>query len=236
LSEVESRSPVEALGPAPNATPNDVDLVRFEPPWLVHSLLDCDRVFVTRTSRRPTMSAENLRELLIEQMKDIYDAEQRITKALPKMVKAADSDELRQALEGHLRETQEQVRRLEQAFEIFDESPKRKECKAMVGLLAEGAELMDEDNPPDVMDASLIAAAQKVEHYEIATYGCLRTWADLLGEDEAVRLFQLTLDEEGDTDKKLTDIAQSLNVEAMAGESEEEEKVPVRVTKRNTRS
>ena len=183
------------------------------------------------------MSADNLRELLVDNMKDVYDAEHRITKALPKMAKATDSSQLRMAFETHLRETEEQIRRLEQAFDLIDETAKKKECKAMVGLLEEGEEAMDQDDP-NVRDAAMIAAAQKVEHYEMAAYGCLRTWAELLGEDEAVRLFQTTLDEEGETDKKLTALAQSLNVEAMEGEGEDEdgEQVPVRAHKRNPRS
>jgi len=190
------------------------------------------------------MSASNLRELLIEELKDIYDAEQRITKALPKMAKAADSQELKTAFQEHLRQTEQQIKRLEQVFDELDEPAKRKECKAMVGLLEEGEELMDEeDNPSDVLDAGLITAAQKVEHYEMAAYGSLRTWADLLGESKVVNLLQTTLDEEGDTDKKLTEIAQSLNIEAIQGEDEDMgmseemgEEVPVRATKRNTRS
>jgi ferritin-like metal-binding protein YciE len=180
------------------------------------------------------MSAENLRELLIENMKDVYDAEHRIAKALPKMAKAADSSQLRTAFETHLEETKRQITRLEQAFDILDESAKKKECKATVGLLEEGEEAMEEEDP-NVRDAALICAAQKVEHYEMAAYGCLRTWAELIGEDEASRLFQTTLDEEGETDKKLTSISQSLNVEAVEGDTEEGEKVPVRAQRRNTR-
>jgi len=168
--------------------------------------------------------ADSLRELFHEELKDIYDAEQRITKALPKMAKVADSEELVSAFEEHLSETEEHIRRLEEVFDSIEESPAKKTCKAMVGLLEEGQELMDEDtDSPALKDAALIAAAQKVEHYEIATYGCLRTWAELLGEDEAVRLLQITLDEEGATDKKLTEIAQSLNVEAIEQSDEEEE-------------
>jgi len=167
--------------------------------------------------------ADSLRDLFHEELKDIYDAEQRLTKALPKMAKSADSEELVSAFEEHLSETEEHVRRLEEVFDSIEESPAKKTCKAMVGLLEEGQELMNEDtDSPALKDAMLIAAAQKVEHYEIATYGCLRTWAELLGEDEAVRLLQITLDEEGATDKKLTEIAQSLNVEVAEGDEEEE--------------
>jgi len=166
---------------------------------------------------------ETLRDLFIDQVKDIYDAEHRITKALPKMVQAADSEELVSAFEDHLKETEEHIRRLEEVFEAMDESPARKTCKAMVGLLEEGQDVIDDIESADVKDAALIAAAQKVEHYEMATYGCLRTWADLLDEDESVRLLQTTLDEEGSADQKLTEIAQSLNVEAAEETDEDEE-------------
>ena len=162
------------------------------------------------------MSAHNLRELFVDQLRDVYDAEQRITKALPKMAKAAQSDQLRTAFENHLRQTEEHVNRLERVLQSLDETPKRKTCKAIVGLLEEGEELTGEAE--EVRDAALIAAAQKVEHYEMATYGCLRSWANLLGENEASQLLQATLDEEGETDHKLTDIAEMLNPEAMDGQ------------------
>jgi ferritin-like metal-binding protein YciE len=168
------------------------------------------------------MSMENLQELFLEQLKDVYDAEQRITKALPKMAREATSEELSTAFEEHLEQTQEHVKRLERVFEIIGESPGKKTCKAMVGLLEEGEEIMKEDAPESVLDAGIISAAQKVEHYEMATYGCLRDWAQLLGLSEAVDVLQETLDEEGETDKRLTEIAQSLNVEALSGEDEEE--------------
>ncbi|HZI88947.1 MAG TPA: ferritin-like domain-containing protein [Candidatus Polarisedimenticolia bacterium] len=168
------------------------------------------------------MAIENLRELFVEQLKDMYDAEQRIVKALPKMAREATSEELSSAFEEHLAQTQEHVSRLERVFGIVGESPSKKTCKATVGLLEEGEEVMKEDAPESVLDAGLIAAAQKVEHYEMATYGCLRDWAQLLGLSEAVDLLQETLDEEGETDKKLTEIAQSLNIEALEGEDEEE--------------
>ena len=176
---------------------------------------------------------ETLRDLFIEELKDIYDAEQRITKGLPRMAQAAGSDELVSAFEEHLGETEEHIRRLEEVMESLDESPSRKTCKAMVGLLEEAQEIIDDDDhSPEVKDAALIAAAQKVEHYEMATYGCLRTWAELLDEDEAVRLLQTTLDEEGAADKKLTEVAQSLNVEAAeeTGIEEDEEEEPATVT------
>ena len=199
------------------------------------SLLDR---MMPQSDRKEDDMPETLRELFIEELKDIYDAEQRITKALPKMAQAADSEELSAALEEHLRETEEQVTRLEQILESLDETPGRKTCKAMMGLLEEGKELMGEDFPPEVMDAGIIAAAQKVEHYEMATYGCLRTWAKLLGEDEAYRLLQQTLDEEGNADKKLTKISESLNVEATSpdGEEEDEERHVVAQSRSTTKS
>ena len=168
------------------------------------------------------MSLDNLRELFLAQLKDMYDAEQRITKALPKMAREATSEELSTAFEEHLEQTQEHVKRLERVFQLIGESPSKKTCKAAVGLLEEGEEIMKEDAPESVRDAGIISAAQKVEHYEMATYGCLRDWAQLLGLNEAVDLLQETLDEEGEADKRLTEIAQSLNVEALSGENEEE--------------
>lgn len=169
------------------------------------------------------MSANTLRDLFIDELKDIYDAEQRLTKALPKMVKAANSEELATAFEDHLAETEEHVARLERVIKMLDEAPTRKTCKAMVGLLEEGQELMSEEGPPDVKDAALIAAAQKVEHYEIATYGCLRTWADNLGENEASELLSMTLDEEAAADERLNEIASTLNADAAEEEEESDE-------------
>jgi ferritin-like metal-binding protein YciE len=173
------------------------------------------------------MSMDNLHDLFLEQLKDIYDAEQRIVKALPKMAREASSEELSSAFEEHLAQTQEHVARLERVFRIVGESPSKKTCKATVGLLEEGEEIMKQDAPESVLDAGLIAAAQKVEHYEMATYGCLRDWAQLLGLSEASDVLQETLDEEGEADKKLTEIAQSLNVEAMEGVDEVEDEEAV---------
>jgi ferritin-like metal-binding protein YciE len=168
------------------------------------------------------MALEDLKDLFLEQLKDVYDAEHRITKALPKMARKATSEELSSAFDEHLTQTEEHVARLERVFGMVGETPSKKTCKAMVGLLQEGEEIMKEEAPESVLDAGLISAAQKVEHYEMATYGALRDWAQLLGLNEAADLFQETLDEERDTDKVLTEIAQSLNVEAMEGEDEEE--------------
>lgn len=160
------------------------------------------------------MKLDNLRDLFVDELKDLYNAEHQLLKALPKMARAASSPKLRRAFESHLKETRQQVKRLEQVFSGLDASPKGKKCKAMEGLVDEGAEWMEEEADPDVMDAGLIAAAQKVEHYEMAGYGCVRTYAQLLGETKAVKLLQQTLDEEGAADKKLTEIAKSINVEA----------------------
>jgi len=175
------------------------------------------------------MPAKNLRDLFIDELKDMYDAEMRLTQTLPKMAKAANSKELTRAIENHLEQTEEHVRRIERVMESIDETPERKTCKAMVGLLQEGDELMKEDGSPSLKDAALICAAQKVEHYEIATYGCLRTWAQQLDEDEAVKLLQRTLDEEAQADETLSEIAQTLNAEAAEGDENEESgrRVPV---------
>ena len=160
------------------------------------------------------MAHHTLRDLFVDQLRDVYDAEQRITKALPKMAKAATSAELRSAFQHHLTQTEQHVHRIEQVLDSLDEARKRNTCRAAVGLLEEGEHLMD-GHSDRVLDAALVAAAQKVEHYEMATYGCLRTWAQLLGEEEASQLLQQTLDEEGEADKKLTSLAESLiNVQA----------------------
>ena len=166
------------------------------------------------------MKLETLRDLFVDELKDLYSAEQQLLKALPKMAKAATAKELKTAFESHLKETMGQVERLDQVFEGLDVRPTGKTCKAMKGLVAEGAELMKEDADPDVMDAGLIAAAQRVEHYEMAGYGCVRTYAALLGETKAAKLLQQTLDEEGAADKKLTQIAEKINVDAEEGDDE----------------
>jgi len=169
------------------------------------------------------MKVDNLRELLVEELKDLYSAENQLLKALPKMAKAATSPELKRAFESHLKETKGQVERLDQVFTVLDASPKGKKCKAMEGLVEEGSEWMKEDADPDVMDAGLIACAQRVEHYEIAGYGCVRTYAELLGETKVAALLQKTREEEGAADEKLTKLAQTINVEANEEEDEDEE-------------
>jgi ferritin-like metal-binding protein YciE len=155
------------------------------------------------------MKMESLNELFHAELKDIYDAEHQITEALPKMEKAAHSAQLKQGFRTHLRETENHINRLEQVFGMIGKKAARKKCKGMAGLIKEGDELMKEDADADVTDAGLISAAQKVEHYEMAAYGALRTWAKMMGHRDAARLLQQTLDEEGDTDKKLTAMAET---------------------------
>ena len=161
------------------------------------------------------MEIDSLRKLYVEELKDLYSAEKQILQALPRMAKKASNPQLKAGFEEHLRQTEEQVKRLDRIFEALGKSGRGKKCKGMEGLLEEGKEVMQEDMDDETRDAALIAAAQRVEHYEIAGYGTVRTYAQLLGEDAAVKLLQLTLDEEGATDKKLTALAESINVEAM---------------------
>jgi ferritin-like metal-binding protein YciE len=151
----------------------------------------------------------DLHKLFLGELADIYNAEQQLTKALPKMAKVAESDELREAFETHLEETEEHVSRLEQIFEELGESIKRKTCQAMKGLIEEGEDLIKEEKGSSALDAALIAAAQKVEHYEIASYGTLATWAEQMGHGEVLELLKETLDEEKSADEKLTTIAES---------------------------
>ena len=161
--------------------------------------------------------AKTLQELFHDTLKDIYFTEKKILSALPKMAKAANSDELRAAFEKHERETEGQVDRLEQVFEILGEAPKGKTCDAILGLIEEGQEIMKEYKGNPALDAGLLAAAQAVEHYEISRYGTLKTWAGELGMDEAVRLLDTTLAEEKKTDEALTQLAETVvNQEAEA--------------------
>jgi ferritin-like metal-binding protein YciE len=170
------------------------------------------------------MALESLHDLYVEELKDLYNAENQLLKALPKMAKAASSRKLKAAFEEHLAVTGEQIGRLEKIFQDLGESPKGKKCKAMEGLIAEGSEVLGEDAEDAVRDAALIASAQRVEHYEMAGYGCVRTFARLLGYSDAENLLQQTLDEEGEADKKLTELAETeINIEAEEGEKEEEE-------------
>ncbi len=153
------------------------------------------------------------RDLLMEEIKDLYSAENQLVKALPRMAKAASSSELRSAFEKHLGETERHVERLENVMEQLEGTPRGKKCAAMEGLIEEGKEMIAEDASPAMKDLGLITAAQKVEHYEIAGYGCARTLAELAGEDKVAKVLQQTLDEEGKTDKLLTQIAMGLNLE-----------------------
>jgi len=162
------------------------------------------------------MSIQTMQDLWVDQLRDLYDAEKQIVKALPKMAKSASSAELKRAFEEHLEQTKNQVERLEKIFAQMDERPKRKKCAAMEGLLEEGEELISEGEKSAVLDAGLIASAQKVEHYEIAGYGTARTHAETLGYSEAARLLEQTLNEEKATDEKLTQLAEGMvNEEAV---------------------
>ncbi len=163
------------------------------------------------------MEVDSLQKLYVEELKDLYSAEKQILQALPKMVKKATHPQLKAAFQEHLEVTQVQLERLDQIFEALGKSPRGKKCKGMEGLIEEGKEVMQEDMDDDVLDAALIAAAQRIEHYEMAGYGTVRTYAQLLGDKNASKLLQQTLDEEGEADKKLTQLAEStINVEAMA--------------------
>ncbi len=156
------------------------------------------------------MELETLKDLYIHELKDLYSAEKQIIKALPKMVKAATNEELAAGFKQHLEETKEQAVRLEQILESHDETTRGPKCKGMEGVLAEGDEMIKEDAEDEVRDAGLIAAAQRVEHYEMAGYGCARTYAELLGDKEGAQLLKTTLDEEALTDKKLSKLAKSV--------------------------
>ena len=158
-----------------------------------------------------------LEDLYMDLLKDLYSAEKQLVKALPKLAKNAENSELQRAFQDHLRQTEGQVERIERIFSELGGSPRGKKCVGMEGLIEEGNELLQENAEPDVLDAGLIAAAQKVEHYEIASYGTARTWAERLGYNNQAQLLQQTLDEEAEADKKLTQIAESfVNVEAQS--------------------
>jgi len=162
------------------------------------------------------MQVDSLEKLYVDQLRDIYDAENQLVRALPKMAKAASSAELRSAFEEHLEQTREHVHRLDEIFQTLGHPSKGKSCKAMVGLIEEGEEIMKNDAEPAIRDAGLIAAAQKVEHYEIASYGTLRTFAEFRGDKKAALALQETLDEEYQADKTLTQVAESsINAQAV---------------------
>jgi ferritin-like metal-binding protein YciE len=166
---------------------------------------------------------ENLKELLVAELKDLYSAEKQIVKALPKVIRGVESAELKAAIEEHLAVTKEQVTRLEEVFSHLDEKPKAKHCKGMQGLLEEGAECLQEEAKGALRDLQLIGAAQRVEHYEVAAYGTARAMAERLGVSQAVELLNETLQEEEEADKKLTEVAESLYAEVDSGDAEPEE-------------
>jgi ferritin-like metal-binding protein YciE len=174
------------------------------------------------------MQQADLKEVYIDELKDIYSAETQLVKALPKMAKAAASEDLRSGFEEHLEQTKGHVARLEKIFQALSEKPTGKKCMGMEGLIKEGGEAAEEDYEDDAKDAALIGAAQRVEHYEIAAYGTVRAMAEKLGEDEAVDLLSQTLQEEKDTDVKLSNLADELQVisEGDAEEEGEEEAAP----------
>jgi|HubBroStandDraft_1064217.scaffolds.fasta_scaffold166080_2 ferritin-like metal-binding protein YciE len=171
------------------------------------------------------MESNKLKHLYVEELKDLYSAESQLVKALPKMAKAATSADLRSGFEEHLEQTKGHLSRLEEIFQGLGESPKGKKCKGMEGLIKEGSEMIEENPGPEELDAGLISAAQRVEHYEIAGYGCVKTYAKLLGEEDAVSLLEQTLEEEKETDQKLTLLAEEINIEAAGSSDEEAESV-----------
>jgi ferritin-like metal-binding protein YciE len=160
------------------------------------------------------MTVDTIEKLFIQELKDLYSAENQITKALPKMVKAASSGDLKKAFEGHLRETEGQIERLVEICNILGTAPKGKSCEGMKGVLEEGSSALHDTEEGDVRDAALIAAAQRVEHYEMAAYGTVRTYAQLLGQGKIAKLLEETLEEEKAADQKLTSIAEKVNVRA----------------------
>ncbi len=183
------------------------------------------------------MPKGSLRELYIDELRDLYSAETQLTKALPKMAKTSSNSELRQAFEEHLRQTSEQVSRLEQIFDMLEEKPTGKKCLGIEGLVKEGAETIQEDYEDAVMDAAIIGAAQRMEHYEIAAYGTTRELARLLGETEHVPLLEQTLHEEKQTDERLTQLAGQINPQALVvGKGVEDQQGEGGERKRRTRS
>ena len=170
------------------------------------------------------MALDSMEKLFLEELKDVYNAEKQLVRALPRMAKAATDAKLQQAFTKHLRETEGHVERLERIFKALGQTPRGKKCKGMEGLVEEGKEILEEDGLPEVIDAALISAAQRVEHYEIAAYGCLRTYAQLLGMRDADRLLQQTLTEEEATDEALTALGEGgINQAAVAAGAAEEE-------------
>jgi len=164
------------------------------------------------------MKLNSLQDLMVDEVRDLYSAEKQLVKALPKMAKAATSPRLKTLLQEHLAETENHVKRLEQVFQHLGLNARAKKCKGMEGLIQEGSDMLEEDADPEVLDAAIIASGNRVEHYEIAAYGTVRTYAQILGNQQIANLFQQTLDEEGNADKKLTALAESsINVQAAGG-------------------
>jgi ferritin-like metal-binding protein YciE len=161
------------------------------------------------------MSVNNLEKLLVQELKDLHSAETQITQTLPKLIKAATSSELKSAFEHHLKETEGQIQRLDKAFEILGASPRGKTCNGMKGILMEGAEMLHETEAGDIRDVALISAAQRVEHYEMAAYGTVRSYAEQLRQPQIVSLLQDTLDEEKSADRKLSEISRKVNTRAL---------------------
>jgi len=163
-----------------------------------------------------SMKLENLQQLFVKELRDLYDAENQITEALPKLIDKAHHSELKSALHQHLQVTKQQISRLDQIFRKLNQKPTGETCKGMKGVIKEGDEIVSAGGDPSTVDAGIISAAQRVEHYEMAGYGTVRTYAKLLGQEEMARLLQQTLSEEEEADQKLTQIANSVNVEAKA--------------------
>jgi len=183
------------------------------------------------------MEQNGLRELWMDELRDLYDAENRLVKALPKMAKAANSAKLRAGFEEHLEQTKGHVDRLKEIFENLGEKAKGKKCAGMVGIIKEGDEILEEDFDGAVMDAAIISAAQRVEHYEIAAYGCVRDWAELLGENEATQLLEKTLEEEKEADQKLTELARDeVNPRAKQNSGRDQDEEEEGVSRGRTRS
>jgi ferritin-like metal-binding protein YciE len=168
------------------------------------------------------MSQNSLKSLYVDELRDLYNSEQQLIKAIPKMAKAANSDELRKGFEEHLEQTKRHATRLEQILSGLGEPVKGKKCKGMAGIVAEGGEMISEDFEGALMDAALISAAQRVEHYEIAAYGAVHAYAELMGEGEAASLLKETLEEEKETDQKLTELSEEINSEAFRSGAESE--------------
>jgi ferritin-like metal-binding protein YciE len=172
---------------------------------------------------RQTMAEQTLKDLYIDELRDLYDAEKQLVKALPKMAAKAETEELRSGIEEHLEQTKKHAERIEQIFESLGEAVKGKKCKGMAGIVSEGREILGEEYEGALLDAAIIGAAQRVEHYEIAAYGTVREFAKLLGEEEAQSVLSQTLEEEKETDRKLTELATQINSQALESESGDDE-------------